>query len=69
MLLDIILLILIPVLLVIGTIFMAGRDIIEAFRGGDILGRLFGDLIHVFIFWAICLAGWLWSLWMLVSHL
>ncbi len=58
-----------PVFLLVGTVVMAGRDIIEAFRGGNIIGRLFGDLIHVFLFWAVCGIGWLWGLWMLVSHL
>lgn len=69
MLLSIIFLVLIPVVLVAGTFVLAADDIVNAFRGGNLIGKLFGDLIHILIFWALGILVELWLVWHVVSTL
>lgn len=69
MLISIILLFLIPLFVVGGSFFMLGDDFFTLFKGGDIFGRLFSDLLHILVLWLVGAVVEIWLIYSVVSQL
>lgn len=71
MIISIILLFVVP-LIVVGLTFLAlGEDFFKLFNGGfgDIFGRLFSDLMHVLLLWAVGAIVELWLLYTVIAQI
>lgn len=69
MLISIILLFLIPLFVVGGSFFMLGDDFFTLFKGGDIFGRLFSDLLHILVLWLVGAVVEIWLIYSVLSQL
>lgn len=69
MLISIILLFIIPLVVVGGSFLMLGDDFFTLFKGGNILGRLFSDLLHILVLWLVGAAVEIWLLYSVFSQL
>lgn len=69
MLISIILLFIIPLFVVGGSFFMLGDDFFTLFKGGNIFGRLFSDLLHILVLWLVGAVVEIWLIYSIISQL